>query len=1314
MIPFPLPSRSDHECSPEQRKRSMLDLLSEQPAKRAKTELSCAPRLLPDGDPIFGETVCLPRLKFLAFPSELPLRDVRAHLSDRLTCESSDPCCLPRDWTSFALSTKVPTVVTATSASWWKCTTAYSGEMLGDVVKDVLPHVGPDMVRSLWANSHPVSWTTRVVFEPMLMLTVHFVTAIRRFVMSSCDLQGSISVDATWTCADIKAHVAALAGARVGLLHVTVQDRVVRDDEWPITWPPDQPIVCTHGVPAAQQPVLPPNLVLAHGLEGTFQVLAVHPFKSKTVPMKVHPKWDLCLLKLRTAKTLDLPEATFKCCINGKVCEDVGQLFPGAVIRCKPIHLPGQGRCCPESPCQSSRPEDCEHSPSSDALCANTAAPRVHFVRTEVECMSVSSVDDHITAPCQNDGPGLTPGFGTVSNQVHQPTLHHELPFAPIRIACLVVLCAWYLARYGSTCASATNPGEPPCGWVFWCTYAVVAIPAVLCIACAYHGTLLLCAPIGQILGEAWHRLGHFGLSTIQVCCRLWCRPRVSRWHATHHCEPTYQVRQSFRKLYIATSWSDACVQPFGLQWKKTSLSVLAVLTSCAAAFLPAAVLPAVVLCVVVCVVFRGLANALCLRGFHHVDLEVAMPHQSVPRTIRVRADATVGELRAMLSSLYGLPLRACQPWCNAKPVKDTIQCRFFTNSVLRFRAFPLLGGGQKDGDAAVKEGVAKLLLEHGVPADAIASRSKQVVDAIGLDLLRGILKSTNPWQDLKDKASEHKVRLVHVQELRVHQQSKKTQPAESNNRQKRTREPRKGGAPISLIDPSVVVVKPDLFNLENRSSLVARQASRFPNDGPGLYVMGWSQLQAFMPPSPLSVDAMLVVCVTQFEHRYTDRVHHCDLPAVHGETPIILRASVVNFGEVKYDLKLQCAQTHLDMPATTCIEIKLLKEHTDVLWQNIAMDPMSVVTKAIRALRPQGSILRSWSKAFFAPDRKRIPPSDPGASYFLAYAQVLDSVLDDSLRDSGTNGVFLCPRSPERTKDHRFRVLQIQAKTLAEARGVSLKLEQALGVVITAQGFGIMSRAEAFANIKLALDPEAYVMQSLPDFTSFWNVTGLPPSVSPEHVGQAFERLGWKGARAIRPLGISMWLVGATSEPPASHFMMGQHIIAAAKALGNRNTVHDSRGSQQRLLGPVAPLPLMPNQAQSSVPAPAAGRIDQIRTELISMVKSEVQASVGQAIQAEVQQVNTRVETCEAAITQVVAQNQELTAKATAQAAGLAELSVKVVTLDSNVTAANTAMLTRIQEMFQKADDTLQKRLGGLEKAVSEREVRRKTSDES
>ena len=619
------------------------------------------------------------------------------------------------------------------------------------------------------------------------------------------------------------------------------------------------------------------------------------------------------------------------------------------------------------------------------------------------------------------------------------------------------------------------------------------------------------------------------------------------------------------------------------------------------------------------------------------------------------------------------------------------VVCDFGPDPVFRLRAFPLKGGAPKDVES-LKTFFATLLIAHGVPQDVLPKRIQTILDKVPISSLRTVASSDNPWSALKGVCNDHMIRILLPEELHAHSEMRKLRK-QSDSLLPKGRGKGKGSGPggasrsssrvplpavlTSKIDPRSVHVDVQHFRVPDDGVLVRRDPLKFPSDGPGLYIMLLEQIMPYLPPRALHLDATVVFVLGRLAPGLGKFV---EMPAADAQNkPILVPGTIVQFGAVNAEFAVRCPSVDFSPTPSTPVEVKIVRDLVSDEWCQVVVDPLSFAAQAIPALKSEGAISHSWARHFYNDQRKRCRSSD--ASHFHGYILVLDSCLDAALKASGTKGVFLCPRSPEKTRDLRFRIIPC-VEPLEQAKAKAHGCEHALGLAQTQSGYGIWVKQEHFNEVKAMLAPGALLERVVEPSRLKFLALNLPNTLPATQVTSALRQLGWISAIAIRPLRAKTWLIGADETPPAFHsfhFRLGDFTVMVSP-------FDPSSGSGDEVL--VSSLCAVQDQTMEPK-YPVQEKFECLQASM----RHEVQSFLREELSASHEKLEQRLTVCE----QISASNVEALSQVqhavVANDSHVRELSSKVQSLEVDIKSNHSDLIQQMKDLFTQHDARLENR---------------------
>jgi len=210
------------------------------------------------------------------------------------------------------------------------------------------------------------------------------------------------------------------------------------------------------------------------------------------------------------------------------------------------------------------------------------------------------------------------------------------------------------------------------------------------------------------------------------------------------------------------------------------------------------------------------------------------------------------------------------------------------------------------------KKSLIIVLKEKGVPGEKVGARAIEIIDKIGVEKVRNALSQAPVpcWNQLKSLANAAKVRMIQADELKAHQREVR----QRNIQDKVSNEPNpkksKVEAPQAL-DIGDLTIPMENFQV-NGKGINMIPLSQFGKDACGMAIVAKDQVGKFLPTSTLSCDPLALLAATKSKG-----------------TPIMLPATLLNFGEEAIEYKMCAKAICIPEIQTVVIEFHIEKEYT-------------------------------------------------------------------------------------------------------------------------------------------------------------------------------------------------------------------------------------------------------------------------------------------------------------------------------------------------------------------------------------------------
>ncbi len=610
-------------------------------------------------------------------------------------------------------------------------------------------------------------------------------------------------------------------------------------------------------------------------------------------------------------------------------------------------------------------------------------------------------------------------------------------------------------------------------------------------------------------------------------------------------------------------------------------------------------------------------------------------------------------------------------------------------NDVITIRSCPLVGGAKdKEKDKDVKAMLNNQLSSRGVPADLVDSRVEAIMAIVSADRFRSHLAESTPrqWVSIKALANEARFRLITTEELKNFQNRKKETkpmdvqseaPSSSLGSSVSTRATNGDAKKLSLDEIQI-----DLTYFRTRAGSVKQLSQEsFGPDAEGVTIMHAESAKKF-PVRRLSPSHLAIIAVGK--GTYEQEVHLA--PAINGKgQAILVPVSIYNYGDEEVQFNVGTNKVDLSTEEALVVEFTILKEEVEN-WDAVK-SPLVYIGQSIAETK-NTKIMTSWAVKAFGKDKK--PVEHCKADYVHGFIRILESKADVLLARSGWAGIYLVPKNASKKPHEAFTIVHVPNKDIVEMKALAQSTKNALGIVRTSQGLALRSRREHAYSIKKAVFPELPLVEEGAFQTGdrMFILKHLQAHTSTEQLSAALQKLGWDGAKALKPVGPDAWSIAAPLGPPAPHLCINQHFVVV--------TEQGMQGKTTALLAPKVPASaafVVNAFKEEPAVSPVMTRFDEIKADLQNQVKAMVEEKIGET-NKKVQGIQETVEQTKEAIHHIQAAQQETEAK--------------VKGVEVSVQASSQNILSQITSMISSLQNGLNDRLDKLEANTSEKDPKR------
>ena len=610
-------------------------------------------------------------------------------------------------------------------------------------------------------------------------------------------------------------------------------------------------------------------------------------------------------------------------------------------------------------------------------------------------------------------------------------------------------------------------------------------------------------------------------------------------------------------------------------------------------------------------------------------------------------------------------------------------------NDVITIRSCPLVGGAKdKEKDKDVKTMLHNQLSSRGVPTDLVDSRVEAIMALITADRFRSHLAESNPrqWVSIKALANEARFRLITTDELKNFQNRRKeTKPTDMQSE-----------APSSSVGSSVSTkatngdakrlsldeIQIDLNYFRTRVGAVKQLSQEsFGPDAEGVTIMHAESAKKF-PVRRLSPSHLAIIAVGK--GTYEQEVHLA--PAINGKgQAILVPVCIYNYGDEEVHFNVGKNKVELSTEEALVVEFTIVRDEVEN-WDTVK-SPLVYIGQSIAETK-NTKIMTSWAVKAFGKDKK--PVEHCKAEYIHGFIRILESKADTLLARSGWAGIYLVPKNASKKPHEAFTIVHVPNKDIVEMKALAQSTKNALGIVRTSQGLALRSRREHAYSIKKAVFPELPLVEegSFQTGDRMFILKHLQAHTSTEQLSAALQKLGWDGAKALKPIGPDAWSIAAPSVPPAPHLCINHHFVVV--------TEQGSQGKVSALMTPKVPASaafVVSVANPDPVVSPVMTRFEEIKADLQNQVKAMVEEKIGET-NKKVQSIQESVDQTKNAIQSIQTAQQETESK--------------VKDVQVSVQSSSQNLLSQITNMISSLQSGLNDRLDKLEASTSEKDPKR------
>ena len=254
-------------------------------------------------------------------------------------------------------------------------------------------------------------------------------------------------------------------------------------------------------------------------------------------------------------------------------------------------------------------------------------------------------------------------------------------------------------------------------------------------------------------------------------------------------------------------------------------------------------------------------------------------------------------------------------------------------------------------------------------------------------------------------------------------------------------------------------------------------------------------------------------------------------------QEPVLLKGCLRQLGEGKVFYK--CAKdVQVTLNDLCCCAFTACKaDWREEEWTGLLAAPAKRMLEVFSSSGVPQAFESPWGRSY---RDANLPVLPAAASSIQMHGKVLRSNLDQVLRRSGHNRIYVTPKTWSHEVSGDFQIVWVAADRSAVQAALSLPSQY--GVVHAKGRYGVRIAASAFETAYRALKPSEPLPPQITVRMTF-KVFFVPPGTRGSDLVQWGKQLGW--VKALRSVGPRQWLIGAACAPPGGlHSINNQPIL--------------------------------------------------------------------------------------------------------------------------------------------------------------------------
>lgn len=487
--------------------------------------------------------------------------------------------------------------------------------------------------------------------------------------------------------------------------------------------------------------------------------------------------------------------------------------------------------------------------------------------------------------------------------------------------------------------------------------------------------------------------------------------------------------------------------------------------------------------------------------------------------------------------------------------------------------------------DAHVQARLIELLLQHGVPQDAVESRAKIVTNGLSVSAVQKAVTGTAPWRSLKAIANQATpvVQLVLPDELAAVIKSEES--GGFSKKQKKRPDTKKivPNVPVSL-DPTKLQLAPETFVDEAGKPLMQIPVEALGPSVVGIALATCADIEHFLKSGrPISDSAVGVFVLNAAEHQITTHLpwFQCRIAmrcTANGE-PVLVTGYLIQLGQGVISMARRNNVVEAGEVQATCVKVAVYRDCYQGSWEEFTKSPVRYILQTLTPLQVceqsepcscekwhrsssctiRDPVLDVWRRQWLGMNFRPMQPHQ--ADLFVVNLRYVKEIEDLVLSSSGKNALFLEPRSVDsRQPNHDYQVIWMARSTLAELTHMARTIPEIVGVARLGSRLGIRTKLEHVTQVGQQVKPDAILLAA--GVKLDYEAGPVPYGMDRASVAALFASIGWK-VKPIGPvrsvdggLGV-IWHLHATTEPTNVVFATKHGEIVVTKREPKSQAMH-------------------------------------------------------------------------------------------------------------------------------------------------------------